>query len=75
MSCPLKSDAFKVSLTTVLRFCSCSGGAVGSIILVFTQLHNPGFNLEFETLFELVWQMIADLRLLQNSFSIVLRQC
>ena len=32
----------------------CFGGAMDSIIFVFTQLHRSGFNLEFETLFESV---------------------
>ena len=36
----------------VPRLCSYCGGAVDSIISVFTQLHRSGFNLEFETLFE-----------------------
>ena len=36
----------------VLRECGYYGGAVDSIISVFTQLHRSGFNLEYETLRE-----------------------
>ena len=38
----------------VTSLCGCCGGAVDLIILVFTQLHRSGFNLEFETLYESV---------------------
>ena len=34
--------------------CGYCGAAVDSVILVFTQLHRLSFNLEFETLFELI---------------------
>ena len=34
--------------------CGYRGGAVDSIISVFTQLHRSGFNLEFEISFESV---------------------
>ena len=37
---------------TVSRLSSCCGGAVDSIISVYTQLHRSGFNYEFETFFE-----------------------
>ena len=30
----------------------CCGGAVDSIILVFTQMHRPSYNLKFETMRE-----------------------
>ena len=36
-------------------------GAIDAIISVFTQLHRSGFNLEFETLFESVGEVVADL--------------
>ena len=36
----------------VARLCGYCGGAVDSIISVFTQLHRSGFNFEFETLNE-----------------------
>ena len=36
----------------VPRLCVCYGGAIDSIILVFTQMHRLGFNLEFDALFE-----------------------
>ena len=41
--------------------CGYCGGAVDSIIPVFTQLHRSGFNLEFETLYESVGQVVIDL--------------
>ena len=37
---------------TVRRFSGCCGGAADSIVMVFTQLHWPGLDLEFLTLFE-----------------------
>ena len=36
----------------VPSLCSYCGGAIGSYVSVFTQLHLSGFNLEFETLFK-----------------------
>ena len=36
------------------HLCGYCGGAVDSIISVFTQLHMSGFNLEFETMYESV---------------------
>ena len=67
----------------VPRWCGCCGGAIDSIILVFTQLRRSGFNLEFETLHESVWHMVADLwqrtdkinGCFKKSTSIVLQQC
>ena len=49
----------------------------------FTQLHGSGFKLEFETLFESIWQVVADLWqrrgkikwCFKNDNSIVLQQC
>ena len=32
--------------------CCCCGGVAAVIALVFRKLYRPGFNLEFETLFE-----------------------
>ena len=43
---------YRVSVNIVLRLCGHCGGDVDSIISDLTQLHEPGFNLEFETLFE-----------------------
>ena len=40
----------------VLRLCGCCEGAVYSVTSVLTQSHSAGFNLEFETLFEPIWQ-------------------
>ena len=37
---------------TVSRLYVCCGGAVDSIISIFTQLHRSSLNLEFETLYE-----------------------
>ena len=34
----------------VPRLCGCCGGAVDSVISVFTQFHSLGFNVECETL-------------------------
>ena len=34
--------------------CGACGGAVDSVVSVFTQLHISSCNLEFETLFELI---------------------
>ena len=36
-------------------------GVVDSIITIFTQSHRSGFNLEFETLFESISHVVADL--------------
>ena len=36
------------------------GGALDSIISLFTQLHRSGFKLEFETLYESIRQLVAD---------------
>ena len=36
----------------VLWLCGYCGGAVDLIISIFTPSYRPGFNLEFETLFE-----------------------
>ena len=43
---------YRVSKRIVPHLCGCCGGAVYSIISVFTQLHRLGFNLDFETLYE-----------------------
>ena len=45
----------------VPRLCGYCEGAVDSIISVFTQLYSPGFHLEFETLCESIWHVVADL--------------
>ena len=45
----------------VPRLCSCCGGAVDSIISVFTQLHRTGSNLEFEILLESITHVVAEL--------------
>ena len=41
-----------ISKTCVPHLCGYCGGAVDSIISVFTQLHRSSLNLEFETLYE-----------------------
>ena len=41
--------------------CGCSGGAIRSIVLFLTKLHKKRLNLESETLFLPVGQMLADL--------------
>ena len=59
------------------------GGAVDSIISVFTQLHRSDFNFEFKTLFESISHMDADLQQrkgkisgsFKNSTSAALQQC
>ena len=51
----------RVSENIVPRLCGYCGGAVASIVSVCTQLYVSGFNLEFEILFEPVWQVVADL--------------
>ena len=63
--------------------CGYCAGAEDSVISVFTQLHRSCFNLEFETLLESNWHMVADLwqgkvkisGCFKNSTSIVLQQC
>ena len=65
------------------RLCGCCGGAVDSIISVFTQLHRSSFNLEFETSYESMRQVVADLwqrkgkisGCFKNSTFVVLEQC
>ena len=42
-------------------FCCCYLEAVDSVTSVFTQLHSPGFNQEFSTLYELISQVVAAL--------------
>ena len=91
-----KQDSKKLTWTSVLeldscsrfpknivpRFCGYCGGAVHSITPIFTQLHRSGFNLKFETLFESIWQVVADLwqrkgkisSSFKNSTSVVLHQ-
>ena len=39
----------------------CCGGALDSIDSIFTQLHRSGFNLESETWYKFICQVIADL--------------
>ena len=43
------------------RLCGYCGGVVDCIISIFTQFHRSDFNLELETLFESVGQVVADL--------------
>ena len=50
-----------VAKKIVPHLCGCSGGAVDSIISVFTQLHKSDFNLELLTLYESIWNVVADL--------------
>ena len=65
------------------RLCGYCGEALISVMSTFTQLHRSGFNLEFETLFESIRHVVADLRqrkgkisgCFKNSTSIVLQQC
>ena len=45
----------------VPRLCGYCGGALDSVISVFVQLHGSSFNLEFETLFESIRHVVADL--------------
>ena len=52
---------YRVSQKIVPRSHGCCGGAVDSIISIFAQLHRPSFNLEFETLYEFICQVVADL--------------
>ena len=62
--------------------CGCRGGAVNLAISIFTQFHWLGFNVEFETLYELILQVVADLwqrkckvsGCFKNSTSFVLQQ-
>ena len=44
----------------VPRLYDC-GGAVDSIISILKQLHRSGLNLGFETLYDSIWHMVADL--------------
>ena len=41
--------------------CGCCGGAIGSIVSVFKELHWSGFNLEFEILHESIRHVAADI--------------
>ena len=50
-----------VSQKSVQRLCGRCGGAVDLIISIFTQLHMSGLDLEFETLLESIWQVVAGL--------------
>ena len=66
----------------VPHLCCYCGGAVGSIVSVFTQFYRSGFNFEFATLFSKSdkWLLIyvrenAKEWLLKNSTFIVLQQC
>ena len=45
----------------VRHLCGYYGGAVDSITSVFIQLHRSRFNLDFETLFEAIRHVLADL--------------
>ena len=36
----------------VPRLCCCYGGAVDSVVSIFTQLHRSGFKFVFEALYE-----------------------
>ena len=63
--------------------CGCCGGAVILIVTGFILLHRRGFNSQFETMFQSVWQVIADLwqredkinGCFKNSTSLVFQQC
>ena len=52
---------YRVSQNNCALFVCYCGGAVDSIISVFTQLHRSAFNLKFETLFESIWHVVAHL--------------
>ena len=73
----------RVSQKLVPHLCGYCGGAVDSIISVFTQLYRSRFSLEFETLFEPISHVVVDLwqrkgkisSCFKNSTSIVLQQC
>ena len=63
------------------RLCDFCGGAVDQSVI--TQPHRSGFNVQFEILYELIYQVVADLwqRIgkirccFKNSISVALRQC
>ena len=67
----------------VFRVSYYYGGAVDSMISIFKQLQRPGVDLEFATLFESIWNVVADLWHRKSkmscrfitSASIVLQQC
>ena len=46
---------------------------MNSIISVITQLHRPGFNLEFETLHESIWHVVADLWQIKGKIIVALK--
>ena len=52
----------------------CCEGLVASIFVIFTRLRRLGLSVDFETLFESIWQVVADLwrmkRQMGDSFSI-----
>ena len=72
-----------MSQKIVPRFFGYCGGAVDTIISVFNKLHRSSFNLEFETSFESIRHVVADLwqrkgktsGCLKNSTPVVLQQC
>ena len=74
---------YRVFRITVPHLCGYCGGAVDLFILISTQLHRSGFDIEFETLFESIWHMVADLRQrkgrisgsIKNGTSVVCQQC
>ena len=45
----------------VPRLCGCYGEAIDSLISAFTQLHRSGVIFKFETMYEPVQQVVADL--------------
>ena len=45
---------YRVSQKIVPRLCGCCAGALDLIMSIFAQLHRSGFNLEFDTLYELI---------------------
>ena len=53
-------SAYSVSQKVVHCSRGCCGGAVALIVLVFIWLHRSSSNLEFETLFDSIWQIVAD---------------
>ena len=65
-----QSQKYRVSKKILPRLCGFCGGVVDSIILVLRQLHRLGFNLKFETLYESMWQMVADLWEIKDKISI-----
>ena len=60
-NCGFLEDCTGCPKIIVPCLCGYCGGAVDSIISVFTQLHRSGFNLEFQTLFESIGQVVADI--------------